>query len=100
MSHELFILLLFTVKSLIIVFIIFLLLIGVIAITSRGKEKLRGRITIKNLNEKFSDTKEQLLQEILSSDALKKFSKEKKLSEKKQKKSANTEKQKTVFVLN
>lgn len=100
MLQALFSLVLFTAKAIIIVLLILILLIGIVSIVSRGKEKLRGRISIKNLNEKLAETKRELLEKILSKDAFKKFCKEKKQADKALKKSAETEKKKKVFVIN
>ncbi len=87
---------LFTTKAIIIVTLILILLVGIVAILSKGKAKLQGRISIKNLNEKYNETKEALLAEILSKEELKKFLKEKKAL---QKSKTNITKN-TVFVLN
>lgn len=91
---------LFSAKALILVVLILLLLAGIIALLSKGKDKVKGRIHIKNLNSHYSDTKEALLAEILPKDQFKKFLKEKKSAEKtKQKLQADT-KQKNIYVLN
>jgi serine protease SohB len=78
---------LFSAKALIVLVFILALLVGILAIFSRGKEKISGVITIANLNEKFTETTDALLEEILTKDELKKRKKEKKLSEKNKKKS-------------
>lgn len=89
---------LFTSKAVIVVVLVLFLFIGLVAIFSHGKEKLRGRVTIKNLNDKYRETTEALLAEILPKSLFKKFLKEEKISLKKNKK---TESQyKKIYVLN
>ena len=91
---------LFTAKAIILVLLILILLVGIIAIISRGKEKTRGQLTIKNINEKYQETKKTLLAEILPKDQLKKFNKEQKKAEKALQKAEETSSQKNIFVLN
>lgn len=93
-------LLLFSAKAIILVVLILVLLVGIIAIVSKGKDKMRGRITIKNLSEKYDEIKSGLLQEILSKDLFKRFQKERKMAEKSKKKSTGKETGKNVFVIN
>jgi serine protease SohB len=69
---------LFTAKALIIVILILVLIAGILALLTRGKEKQNGKITVKNLNEKYTDTTEALLEEVLSKDDLKAHLKQKK----------------------
>ena len=71
-------LLLFTSKAIIVVALILILLVGILALLSRGKDRLPGQLRIKNLNENYKVTKESLLHEILSKENLKKFLKAKK----------------------
>lgn len=100
MLNTLFQLGVFTSKAIIIVLLILVLLIGIVAIISKGKDKLRGRLTIKNLNKKYKETKESLLEEILPKDEFKTFLKTQKKAEKAKKKSSpETPPQKKVFVL-
>jgi serine protease SohB len=90
---------LFTAKAIVVVVLALVLLVGVIAISSKGKEKLRGRISIKNLNKKLRETKEGLLAEVLTKDEFKKFSKTQKSADKvKAKKKTNAGK--NVYVVN
>lgn len=89
----------FSAKALILVLLILLLLVGIIAIISRGREKLRGQMVIKNLTEKYLEMKEALLNEILTKDEWKKFTKQKKADEKAKKKADNSLENKKVFVL-
>jgi len=76
-------LLFFAIKALIIVIMILLIVAGVVSILSRGKIKPYGKISIKNLNEKYTEIKEALAKNILSKKAFKKFNKEQKQLEKK-----------------
>lgn len=89
----------FTAKALIIVILILVLVAGLLAIISRGKAKLKGRLIIKDLNEKYQETKEDLLQQISSKNVFKKFLKDNKKLAKKDKKKPS-ENVKTIFVLN
>jgi serine protease SohB len=91
-------LLLFTLKAIISVALILILLVGIIAIASKGKTKLRGKISIKNLNKNYTQIKETLLAEVLSKTEFKKFSKSQKALEKQQDKKTSGEK--NVYVLN
>ncbi len=97
-------LLLFSGKLVVLLVFLFILLIGIISIISRGKEKVRGgHLTIKKLNEKYRNTTETLNAEILSKDQLKKWHKEQKKAEKikksNEKNDPNTP-QKNIFILN
>jgi serine protease SohB len=87
---------LFTTKAIIVVALILILLAGILALLSKGKGGTRGRISIKNLNEKYTEVKEELLHEILTKDELKKFIKSKKNKSKTKKEPPK----KNVFVLN
>jgi serine protease SohB len=78
---------LFSAKAFIVLIFILALLAGVIAIISRGKTKITGTIVINNLNEKYTETTEGLLSEILTKDQFKQRAKEKKREAKKEKKS-------------
>lgn len=90
---------LFTTKAIIIVALILILISGIMLLLSRGKELLTGRITIRNLNKKYSETTESLLEEILSKDEFKLWAKEKKRTAKETKKSNSTTHTKKTFVL-
>lgn len=92
-------LLLFSAKAIIVVLLILVLLAGILALFSKGKDKSKGRICIKNLNDKFLQTSEDLLSEILPKKYFKKFAKEKKATEK-AKNDIDPAKQKNVFILN
>jgi serine protease SohB len=96
-------LLIFTLKAIIIVALALILVVGVIALSStKGKEKIRGRIQIKNLNKKYDDIQETLMQEILTKDDFKKFVKQQKIIAKENIKLAKDHQrlERRVFVLN
>jgi serine protease SohB len=84
MHDGLFQLALFSAKAVILVILILVLLAGIIALMSRGREKTTGRISMKNLNEKYYEIQEMLLSEILSKDKFKKYLKDQKADIKKQ----------------
>lgn len=92
-------LLLFAAKLLLVLVFILILIAGIIAIISRGKEKLGGKISIRNLNEKYSETIENLSQEILSKKELKKFLKQRKQEEKNKKEAEEKTPRSNIFVL-
>ncbi len=91
---------LFSAKMVVVLIFILVLLAGIISLVSRGKDKLKGKITIKNLNEKYDETTETLLAEILPKEQFKKFSKDQKTSHKAQKKLREKSPQKNIYVLN
>lgn len=90
---------LFTAKGIIFITLALILIAGIIAMASKGKEKLKGRMTINNLNEKYEETTEALLEEVLTKDQYKKFMKEKKAAEKTKKKSRKTDTKKNIYIL-
>lgn len=92
-------LLFFSAKLLILLIFLFILLIGIVSILSRGKDKLRGRITIKNLNQKYGEIKKTLSAEILSKTQFKKLNKEQKKADKAKEKIAGDTPKKNIFVL-
>lgn len=73
---------LFSAKSLILVTLILILLVCILALLAKGKEKLKGHLTIKNLNEKWDEIQETLLSETLPKKLFKQFLKDKKKAEK------------------
>lgn len=97
MKEALLLLGIFTLKFIIVVALILLLLIGIVVILSQGKDKSKGKLVIKNLNQKFEQAKEDLLAETLTKKQFKQFLKKHK-AEEKAKKNAD-EKQKNVYVL-
>ncbi len=89
---------LFSAKSLIITAIILIILIAFFVLLAKSKEKIKGRLTIKNLNKKYEEISEELLMEILPKKQFKKFMKDKKHEEKS--KNKDEKPQKNIFVLN
>jgi serine protease SohB len=89
---------LFSAKAVILVILILVLLAGIIALLSRGREKISGRISMKNMNDKYYETQEILCSEILSKDKFKKYLKEQKANIKKQAKEKVDKK--NIFVVN
>lgn len=90
---------LFSAKAIILVLLILFLLIGVLAIFSRGKTKIFNKVTVKHLNERFEETNQALLEEVLSKDAFKQWMKENKKARKEKEKKSN-ENMKNIYVLN
>jgi len=90
---------LFSAKAVILVVLLLILLAGILAITSKGKDKQKGRIHIKNLNDKFKSIKQSLQEEILPKEELKKLLKQEKLADKKRKKNKTQPKQKNIYVI-
>ncbi len=84
---------LFLLDTLIIVVAILLLIAGIIAITSRGKEKEKGKIRIAKLNKRYARMTHELQATLLDKKALKRF-------EKAQKKSKKDPSEKRLFVIN
>src|SRR5687767_11723366 len=91
---------LFSAKALVIVLVILILLGGILAIFSRGKEKSRGRISIKNLNKNYLETTEILSEEILNKKQFKKFLKDQRNDSKKKRQVEGDFPPKNIFVLN
>ena len=79
MSGILMQLLLFSAKAIIIMLFILIVFAGILSLLGRGKERLGGKITIKNINKKYRKIKEILLQEILSKKEFKKYTKAQRL---------------------
>jgi serine protease SohB len=86
---------LFTAKAIILATLILLLIAGILALLSKGNLKLAGKIQIKNLNKKYQEIRQTLLEEILPKKEFKKYLKEQDQMEKKQK---NLDK-KNIYVL-
>lgn len=89
---------LFSAKTVILFLFIVLLLVAFFALLAKGKDKMKGRLVIKNLNKSFEETKEMLLAETLTKKEFKKFLKEQKTLEKKKQKTETH--QKNIYVLN
>jgi len=77
---------LFSAKAVILVVLILLLFAGILAIASKVKEKLHGRISIKNINEALDETKSMLCEEVMPKKDFKAFIKSTKIASKKKKK--------------
>jgi serine protease SohB len=88
---------LFLAKALIIIFLILFLVVMLLVIAVKAREKLKGRLIIRNLNEKLADIKEDLLSETLSKDKFKTFLKDKKEKLKAEKKNPSSKPK--VYVL-
>ena len=87
---------LFTAKAIIILLIILFVLIAFFALLSKGKDKVKARLVIKNLNHKYAENAETLLIETLSKKEFKQFQKQKKTEDKAKKQNKKT---KNVFVI-
>ncbi len=98
MSQALIELSLFAAKSLIIVLFILLVLIAFFILLAKSKEKIKGRLIIKNLNDKYETMTETVLTETLTKKEFKRFLKEKKAREKASLKSEKPTK--NIYVLN
>ncbi len=77
---------LFLAKALIIVLLILFVVVMLLVISAKAREKHKGRLSIRNLNEKLDEIKENLLCETLPKDEFKAFLKEKKKKAKMEKK--------------
>lgn len=89
----------FTAKAIIIVLLILILLVGILSLIGRGKEKLRGKITLKHLNKKYNDITETVMTEILPKNKLKQFLKERKKVAKEKATLAESTPQKNIFLV-
>lgn len=87
----------FLAKALIIVFVILFIIVMVLYLGSRARDKQKGRLSFRNLNEKLAETKEELLCETLSKAEFKKYCKERKRQLKEEAKSEHPKP--LVFVL-
>lgn len=87
-------------KVLIVVLLTLVLVAGIIALFSRGKQKITGKLSVKNLNKKFTETTEALQEQILTKKQFKKFNKQQKAAEKARNELLETTPQKNIFVLN
>ncbi|MBX3709597.1 MAG: protease SohB [Gammaproteobacteria bacterium] len=89
---------LFTAKSLIIATLILAVLIVFFMLIAKSKEKTKGHLIIKSLNNKYDEAKEILLTATLNKKQFKQFLKNKKLEEKAKQKIE--QKPKNIYVLN
>ncbi len=92
-------LIVFSSKAFILVLLLLFLFAGILSLLGRGKEKMNGKITVENLNEKYADIKNALSEEILSKAELKKFRKKIKQQDKEKEEALKTTPQKKIFVL-
>ena len=99
MSGILMQLLLFSAKAIIIMLFILIVFAGILSLLGRGKERLGGKITIKNINKKYRKIKEILLQEILSKKEFKKYTKAQQLAEKAKIAPAEQTPPKNIFII-
>lgn len=76
---------LFLAKIITVVLAIFVIVVGIFAIGSKGKEKIKERLVIKKLNDKYRDMKNSLSHYILSKQEFKQLLKTEKKTEKIQK---------------
>lgn len=88
-------LLLFAAKSVIVLVVIVLILVVFFALISKGKDKQKGKLTIKNINKQYAETKEQIYEETLNKKAFKSFLK----TQKAEQKAAESETKKNIYVL-
>lgn len=98
MSQALIELALFASKTFILLIFILTILFAFLAILAKSKEKIKGRLVIKNLNKKYQESSEELLTEVLPKKQLKKYLKQKKAEYKLKEKS--DKKEKNIYVLN
>ncbi len=96
MTQALIDLALFASKTTLLLIFILIILIAFFALLAKSKEKIKGRLLVKNLNEKFEETAEEILSETLSKKQFKLYLKQKKVADKLREKSS----EKNIFVLN
>lgn len=89
---------LFTAKAIILTALILIIFIAFFALLAKGKEKLKGKLIVKNLNKKYIENAEAILAETLSKKELKKYLKEQKAIEKSHHHNPHTPK--NVYVIN
>lgn len=92
-------LMIFAAKATLIVFLILVLLAGIIALMSRGKQKSDGKIRIKNLNKKYHKIQQHLFQEMLPKKAFKSYLKKMSNTEKEKAKQTESAPQKNIFII-
>ncbi len=91
-------LVLFAAKAIIVALIIILILVVFFMLLAKGKDSRKARLVIKDLNHKYDETAEEILQHTLNKKQLKQFHKEQKAKKKAEDKSTDTKK--NVYVLN
>lgn len=85
---------LFTAKAVIILAIVLIILATFFMLLAKSKEKLTGKLSIKNINKKFADNKEMMLEEMLDKKEYKAYLKQEKANKKK-----NGKKDKNIYVM-
>lgn len=73
---------LFTAKAVVILLITTFIFIAFFSLLAKAKEKIRGRLVIRSLNQKYEEIKEAMLAEVLEKKQFKQFKKEQKAKEK------------------
>lgn len=97
MTEALFQLALFSAKSLIILLVIVVILAAFFYLLAKSKQKTTGRLSIKNLNQKFAENNEMIMAETLPKKAFKQYLKDKKAADKKREELSDI---KNIYVLN
>ena len=88
---------LFSAKLFILTVFILIILVAFFALLAKGKEKLKGRLTVKHLNTKYDETAEEMLAETLPKKLFKRYLKDKKARMKEKKKADETPR--NIYVL-
>jgi len=91
---------LFLAKTATFVVAILLITAGIVAIVHKGKDKTKGKLEIKNLNEKYHEMQEALNEEILDKHQQKQLHKTEKKQKKATKSSTEEQNKQRIFVLN
>lgn len=90
MSEALYSLGLFAGKAIIILAVILIVLVAFLVLLAKAKQEAAGaRLSIKNLNKKYQENKDSILQEVLPKKEYKKFLKEQKAKDKEEKQKKN-----------
>lgn len=89
---------LFAAKSIIVLTVIIAVLLIFFMLLAKSRHKISGQLTIKNLNKKFMENTEMIMQEILPKKDFKKFVKAQKAEQKKREE--NSADIKNIYVLN
>lgn len=92
--------LLFAAKAITLVVAVLVIMLGVVAIASKGKSRAKEKLEIKKLNKKYDDMQQTLRHEVLDKTELKKWLKQEKKAKKAIEKTTKEETRKRMFVLN
>lgn len=87
----------FTAKSIILFLLVLGIFLAFFSLLAKAKEKVKGRLVIKNLNKKYAETTAAIHEETLNKKELKELAKQKKEAEKLEHK--KTESPKRIYVL-